>query len=100
MSMVNCNPIDEFHAQIIQAYEQIPAKINRESAKMLVKLGGSNDPADWERFGLKNPVSTWTYTINDQYMEYFQNRSAWSLGTIIAYGLRNILRPVFGWSKF
>jgi len=25
--LANRNPIDEFHAQIIQAYEQIPAKL-------------------------------------------------------------------------
>lgn len=99
-SLVNRNPIDEFHAQIIQAYEQIPAKINRESAKMLEKLRGSNDPAMWEKFGLKNPTSTRTYIINDQYKEYLQNPSSWSSGTIIAYWLRKILRPVFGWSKF
>ena len=99
-SLVNRNPIDEFHAQIIQAYEQIPAKINRESANMLARLGGSNDPAKWEEFGLKSPTSTWTYIINDQYMEYLQNRSSWTPGTIIAYWIRKILRPVFGWSKF
>lgn len=99
-SMVNRNPIDEFHEQIIQAFEQIPAKINEESANMLVKLGGSNDPAMWEKFGLKTPTSTRTYIINDQYMEYLQNRSSWSAGTIIAYWIRKMLRPVFGWSKF
>ncbi|KEQ22232.1 preprotein translocase subunit SecA [Paenibacillus tyrfis] len=99
-SLTNRNPIDEFHAQIIQAYEQIPSKINRESANMLVKLGGSNDPAKWEKFGLKSPTSTWTYIINDQYMEYLQNPSSWTSGTIIAYWLRKILRRVFGWSKF
>ncbi|MCP3776523.1 accessory Sec system translocase SecA2 [Paenibacillus sp. MZ04-78.2] len=99
-SLTNRNPIDEFHVQIIQAYEQIPAKINRESANMLVKLGGSNDPAKWEKFGLKSPTSTWTYTINDQYMEYLQNPSSWTPGTIMAYWLREMLRPVFGWSKF
>lgn len=99
-SLVNRNPIDEFHAQIIQAYEQIPAKINRESANMLAKLGGSNDPAKWEKFGLKTPTSTWTYIINDQYMEYLQNRSSWTAGTIIAYWIRKMMRPVFGWSKF
>ncbi|BBH23271.1 protein translocase subunit SecA [Paenibacillus baekrokdamisoli] len=99
-SLVNRNPIDEFHAQIIQAYEQIPAKINRESANMLVKLGGSNDPAMWEKFGLKNPTSTWTYIINDQYMQYLQNPGSWTPGTIIAYWMRKILRPIFGWSKF
>ncbi|AZK46646.1 DEAD/DEAH box helicase [Paenibacillus lentus] len=99
-SLVNCNPIDEFHAQIIQAFEQIPAKINRESANMLAKLGGSNDPALWEKFGLKPPTSTRTYIINDQYMEYLQNRSSWTAGTIIAFWIRKMLRPVFGWSEF
>lgn len=99
-SLTNRNPIDEFHAQIIQAYEQIPAKINRESANMLVKLGDSNDPAKWEKFGLKNPTSTWTYIINDQYKEYLQNPSSWTSGTIFAYWIRKMLRPVFGWSKF
>ncbi|MFC5703253.1 DEAD/DEAH box helicase [Cohnella faecalis] len=98
-SLVNRNPIDEFHEQIIQAYEQIPAKINRESANMLVKLGGSNDPAKWEELGLKSPLSTWTYIINDQYNPYMQTPSSWNAGTIIAYWLRKILRRVFGLSK-
>ncbi|ANY66052.1 accessory Sec system translocase SecA2 [Paenibacillus sp. BIHB 4019] len=99
-SLVSRNPIDEFHAQIIEAYEQIPAKINRESAKMLVKLGGSNDPAMWEKFGLKNPTSTWTYLITDQYKQYLQTPGSWNPGTVIAYWGRKMLRPVFGWSKF
>jgi len=99
-SLTNRNPIDEFHVQIIQAYEQIPAKINRESANMLVKLGGSNDPEKWEKFGLKSPTSTWTYIMNDQYIEYLQNPSSWAPETILAYWLRKMLRPVFGWSKF
>ncbi|MCM3039690.1 accessory Sec system translocase SecA2 [Paenibacillus motobuensis] len=92
--LVNRNPIDEFHAQIIQAFEQIPANINSESAKMLVKLGGSNDPALWEKFGLKSPTSTRTYIINDQYMEYLQSPSSWNSVTIIAYWIRKILWPV------
>ncbi|XID91869.1 DEAD/DEAH box helicase [Paenibacillaceae bacterium WGS1546] len=99
-SLVNRNPIDEFHTQIIQAFEQIPAKVNRESAKMLAKLGGSNDPAKWEELGLKSPTSTWTYIINDQYMEYLQKPGSWGPGTIITYWIRKILRPVFGWRKF
>lgn len=98
-SLANRNPIDEFHAQIIQAYEQIPAKINQESANMLAKLGGSNDPAKWEEFGLKSPTSTWTYIINDQYMEYLQKPGSWGPGTIIAYWIRKLLRPIFGWAK-
>lgn len=99
-SLVNRNPIDEFHAQIIQAYEQIPAKVNSESENMLVKLGDSNDPAKWEQFGLKSPTSTRTYIINDQYMEYLQNRSSWTVGTMMAFWLRKMLRPVFGWQEF
>lgn len=99
-SLVDRHPIDEFHAQIIQAFEQLPAKINRESAKMLERLGGSNDPAVWEKFGLKNPTTTRTYIINDQYMEYLQNPSSWGAGTVLAYWMRKMLRPVFGWQKF
>lgn len=99
-SLTNRNPIDEFHMQIIQAYEEIPDKIMRESANMISKLGDLNDPALWEKFGLKTPTSTWTYTMNDQYMEYFQNPSSWSPGTIIAFWLRKMMRPVFGWQKF
>lgn len=94
------NPIDEFHAQIIQAYEQIPAKINSETANMLERLGGSNDPAKWEKLGLKSPTSTRTYIINDQYTQYLQNSGSWTPGTIIAYWLRKILKPVFGWKNF
>lgn len=99
-SLSNRNPIDEFHVQIIHAFEQIPDKITRESTNMLLKLEGSNDPAKWEKFGLKNPTSTWTYTISDQYIEYLQNPSSWSPGTIIAYWIRKMFRPVFGWEKF
>ncbi|MNN21735.1 preprotein translocase subunit SecA [compost metagenome] len=99
-SLVNRYPINEFHEQIIQAYEQIPAKINSETANMLERLGGSNDPAEWEKFGLKSPASTRTYMINDQYMEYLQNPSSWGAGTVIAYWMRRMLRPVFRWPKF
>lgn len=95
--LVSRNPIDEFHAQITQAYEQLPDKINRESAKMLALLGGSNDPAKWEEFGLKSPASTRTYMINDQYSQ--NNRSSWNGGTVFAFWIRKMLRPVFGWSK-
>lgn len=96
-SLASRNPIDEFHVQITEAYDQIPAKINSESANMLVKLGGSNDPAEWEKFGLKSPTSTRTYIINDQYIQ--NKRSSWTIETIMAYYIRKILRPVFGWKN-
>lgn len=96
-SLASRNPIDEFHVQIAQAYEQIPAKINSESENMLVRLEGSNDPAKWEMFGLKSPTSTRTYIINDQYIQ--NKRSSWTPMTIMAYYIRKLLRPVFGWSK-
>ncbi|WP_420539993.1 DEAD/DEAH box helicase [Paenibacillus polymyxa] len=97
-SLVSGNPIDEFHAQITQAYDQIPDKINSESANMLVRLGGSNDPAKWEEFGLKSPTSTRTYIINDQYIQNM--RSSWTAMTVFAFGIRKILRPIFKLSKF
>ncbi|OAB40257.1 DEAD/DEAH box helicase [Paenibacillus antarcticus] len=97
-SLASRNPIDEFHAQIIHAYEQIPAKINSESANMLVRLGGSNDPAKWEKFGLKSPASTRTYIINDQYIQ--NKRSSWTGTTVFAYWFRTISRPIFKLSKF
>jgi len=67
--LANLNPIDEFHKRIIQAFEQIPAKIEEETSRMLDMLGNSNDPSEWERLGLKSPSSTWTYIINDQYAQ-------------------------------
>ncbi|MCR2805601.1 preprotein translocase subunit SecA [Paenibacillus soyae] len=92
------NPIDEFHAQITQAYDQMAAKIDSESANMLVKLGGSNDPAKWEEFGLQSPTSTRTYIINDQYIE--NKRSSWTPTTVFAFGIRKILRPILKLSKY
>lgn len=99
-SLTNQNPMDEFHKYITEAFEQIPAKIAKESANMLARLAGSNDPAKWEQFGLKSPTSTNTYMISDQYMDYLQNRSSWTAGTIVAFWIRRMLKPVFGWSKF
>ncbi|MDQ0091496.1 preprotein translocase subunit SecA [Paenibacillus anaericanus] len=97
-SLASRNPIDEFHVQITQAYEQIPAKVNSESAKMLVRLGGSNDPVKWEKFGLKSPTSTRTYIINDQYIQ--DKRNSWTTVTVLAYYIRKFLKPVFGFEKF
>ncbi|GMK40856.1 protein translocase subunit SecA [Paenibacillus sp. CCS19] len=97
-SLASRNPIEEFHALITEAYEQLPAKIDSESANMLAKLGGSNDPAKWEELGLKSPTSTRTYIINDQYIE--KTRTSWTPMTIAAYYLRKLLKPVFKWSEF
>ncbi|MFF2093115.1 DEAD/DEAH box helicase [Paenibacillus sp. NPDC058174] len=89
-SLASRNPMDEFHALITQAYEQIPAKIDRESADILARLGGSNDPAEWEKLGLKSPASTRTYMISDHYIQ--NKRSSWTPMTVIAYYLRKVLR--------
>ncbi|RJX39963.1 accessory Sec system translocase SecA2 [Paenibacillus pinisoli] len=97
-SLASRNPIDEFHMQITQAYEQIRVNIDSQSANMLAKLEGSNDPAEWEKLGLKSPSSTRTYIINDQYLQ--NKRSSWTPATIMAYYLRKLLRPVFGWAKY
>jgi preprotein translocase subunit SecA len=70
-SLANRNPIDEFHRRIIEAYEQLPARIEKESAKTLSKLDKSipADNIDWDKEGLKSPARTWTYLIQDQYTE-------------------------------
>ncbi|WP_340013471.1 accessory Sec system translocase SecA2 [Paenibacillus sp. FSL K6-1318] len=100
-SIASRNPIDEFHTKITQAYEQIPDKINKESTNMLLKLGGSNDPAEWEKLGLKSPTSTRTYIINDQYSQ--NKRSSWTGTTVLAFWGSKILKlalwPVYRLSK-
>ncbi|MHA6533460.1 accessory Sec system translocase SecA2 [Paenibacillus sp. BAC0078] len=101
-SLASRNPIDEFHAQITQAYEQIPDKVNSASENMLERLEGSNDLAMLEKLGLKSPTSTRTYIINDQYL--LNRRSSWTAETIMAFYLRKFLRlvlwPVYRLSKF
>lgn len=70
-SLANRNPVDEFHHRIIHAFEQLPDKIEKETAKSLSKLNAkdSQDQIDWEKEGLKVPSRTWTYIIQDQFME-------------------------------
>jgi preprotein translocase subunit SecA len=93
-SLVNRNPINEFHDQIIEAYNQIPIKLQQEIENMLLQLGDSNNPALWEKFGLKSPTSTRTYMINDQYQEDMQNPGSWGAAMVIALWLRKFLRFV------
>lgn len=97
-SIASKSPIDEFHTQITEAYEQIHSKINSASEKMLKRLGGSNDPAEWEKFGLKSPASTRTYIINDQYLQ--EKRSSWTGTTVFAYWIRMFAKPIFKLTKF
>jgi len=70
-SLANRDPVDEFHHRIIHAFEQIPDKLDKETTKALGKLNaaGSTDRADWERMGFKPPSRTWTYLIQDQFLE-------------------------------
>ncbi|QMV44657.1 preprotein translocase subunit SecA [Cohnella cholangitidis] len=70
-SLANRNPVDEFHHRIIHAFEQLPDKIEKETAKSLSKLNakGAQDEIDWEKEGLKGPSRTWTYLIQDQFIE-------------------------------
>jgi len=90
-------PIDEFHTQIIGAYQDISTRVNSESARMLAKLNGSNDPAEWERFGLKSPTSTRTYIMNDQYMQ--RDHSYWSPVAVVSYWVRMFLKPILKLDK-
>ncbi|WP_373230904.1 DEAD/DEAH box helicase [Cohnella sp.] len=74
-SLANRNPIDEFHQRIIVAFEQIPDKIEKETAQTLTKLSKSStaENVDWDKEGLKGPARTWTYLIQDQFTEKKSN---------------------------
>lgn len=72
-SLANRNPIDEFHTRIIQAFEQLPERIDRDVDKFLAKLDQSKDDHDWEKLGLQGPASTWTYIMNDQHIQKQMN---------------------------
>ncbi|WP_405114597.1 DEAD/DEAH box helicase [Paenibacillus sp. FSL K6-1217] len=91
-SIASRSPIDEFHTQITGAFDQIPGKIERAAETMLARLGGSNDPAEWERLGLRSPASTRTYIINDQYLQ--NKRSSWTGTTVVAFWLRPIAQKL------
>ncbi|WP_239614521.1 accessory Sec system translocase SecA2 [Cohnella mopanensis] len=70
-SLANRNPVDEFHNRIIHAFEQLPDKLEQETAKTLrkIKANGTEEQIDWEKEGLKAPSRTWTYLIQDQFIE-------------------------------
>lgn len=74
-SLANRNPVDEFHRRIIEAFELLPDKIEKETAKTLGKLSSKTDKdlIDWDKEGLKGPSRTWTYLIQDQFMEKKSN---------------------------
>jgi len=98
--LANLDPLDEFHARIIEAFEQIPARIEEATASMLAALGDSNDPSEWERLGLTGHSSTWTYIINDQYAQ----KSSLSTGAIgpdtigaIVLGIKPVVKPILDW---
>lgn len=72
-SLANRNPIDEFHHRIIEAYDKIAGRIDRETAATLSRMGARAnaraDEIDWSGEGLKGPSRTWTYLIQDQYQQ-------------------------------
>lgn len=90
--LVSRNPIDEFFKQITGAYQQIPDQISKASAEMFAKIEGSDDPAIWEKFGLRSPMSTRTYMLADQYIQ--NSRSSWTGTTVTAFWIRKILDPL------
>ncbi|WEK56438.1 MAG: accessory Sec system translocase SecA2 [Candidatus Cohnella colombiensis] len=98
--LANLNPINEFHTQIIQAFDQIPAKIEEETSIMLAKLGNLNDPSRWEQLGLKSPSSTWTYIINDQYSQkalLAPDAMGPDIIGAISLVLKPVVKPVLDW---
>ncbi len=98
--LANLDPLDEFHARIIEAFEQIPAKIEESTSGMLAALGDSNDPSEWERLGLIGHPSTWTYIINDQYAQK-SSQSPFAIGPdmigAIVLGIKPAVKPILDW---
>lgn len=70
-SISNRNPVDEFHRQIVQAFDKLSVKIEQEILSAFESLDWTKEDIDLEPEGLKRPSATWTYIINDS---FFQKR--------------------------
>lgn len=65
------NPLDEFHRQIIAAFEHLPSQIEEAVLKTFREAEITSEGIDLDRQGVKIPSATWTYIVNDS---FFQNR--------------------------
>jgi len=66
-SISNRNPLDEFNVNLIQAFSQLPARIEEQTVRYLAQLRPSAN-FDPERDGLRKPESMWTYVVNDLFL--------------------------------
>ena len=64
-SMGGLNPLDEFHRQINQAFNQLWPRIEDEVVATFERVEFSAHGIDLEQEHLTGPSSTWTYMIND-----------------------------------
>jgi preprotein translocase subunit SecA len=64
-SMGGLNPLDEFHRQINQAFNQLGASVDEAVLAAFEHAAFSAKGIDLATEGLSGPSSTWTYMIND-----------------------------------
>lgn len=63
------NPADEFHNRLIEAFDELPRKIEEEILSTFRTVNVADKEFSLEREGLKSPSSTWTYIVNDNFFE-------------------------------
>lgn len=70
-SISNNNPLDEFHRQIIHAFNDLPHKLEQLIVDTFRTAYITEAGIDLNQDGLKLPSATWTYLVNDQ---FYSNR--------------------------
>ncbi len=63
------NPVDEFHNRLIEAFEELPRKIEDGILLTFQSVDVADKDFNLEQEGLKSPSSTWTYIVNDDFFE-------------------------------
>ncbi|WP_409340773.1 accessory Sec system translocase SecA2 [Paenibacillus sp. MBLB4367] len=65
------NPLDEFHRQIIEAFETFDQRVGEEVVRTFRTIAWRGGQFDFQLSGIRKPSATWTYIVNDN---FFQNR--------------------------
>jgi preprotein translocase subunit SecA len=58
-------PIDEFHKQIVEAFDTMMQRVRRESVAAFKKVVARGERLDLEGAGVGGSTATWTYLVND-----------------------------------
>jgi preprotein translocase subunit SecA len=64
-TVARLDPLAEFQKEIIEAFADLPARLDREVAETLERLEASPGATNLDDLGLRSPSSTWTYIVSD-----------------------------------